>query len=106
MAAWRTFFGRTHHPRRRYSRQPAAAKPEVWLSARQSAGQTEIRIEDNGPGVSAEVAESLFQPFFTTKPQGAGVGLNLARQIALSHGGDLTLVPTPPGHGAVFRLVM
>lgn len=83
-----------------------AVHPEVWLSARQRAGRTEIRIRDNGPGVLAEVQDSLFHPFVTTKPQGAGVGLNLARQIALSHGGDLTLVPTPPGGGAVFSLMM
>ena len=49
-----------------------------------------------------DLRETLFQPFVTTKPSGAGIGLNLARQIALSHGGDLTLAPAEPGRGARF----
>ena len=63
----------------------------------------EITVEDNGPGLSAADAEAAFTPFFTTKATGSGVGLTLARQIALAHGGRIEHEPRAP-HGAVFRL--
>jgi signal transduction histidine kinase len=53
------------------------------------AGVVEIRVEDNGPGI-AETA-NLFVPFFTTKPEGSGIGLVLCQQIAENHGGSLEL---------------
>ncbi len=52
-------------------------------------GQLELRVEDEGPGL-ADTA-NLFVPFFTTKPDGSGIGLVLSRQIAEAHGGGLTL---------------
>ena len=53
------------------------------------AGQLEVLIEDEGHGIASEA--NLFVPFFTTKPQGSGIGLVLSRQIAEAHGGTLTL---------------
>ena len=64
---------------------------------------TEIRIADNGPGITPEVAEQIFVPFFTTKPQGSGIGLALSRQIMHLHKGSLT-VESIPGKGASFLL--
>ncbi len=52
--------------------------------------QATIAISDNGPGVADEIAESLFDPFVTTKPEGVGLGLALAKQAAAEHGGTLT----------------
>jgi len=49
----------------------------------------EVWIDDEGPGLSN--TSNLFVPFFTTKPQGSGIGLVLSRQIAEAHGGDLLL---------------
>jgi PAS domain S-box-containing protein len=71
--------------------------------ARQN-GQLEIRIADEGPGL-ADTA-NLFVPFFTTKPEGSGIGLVLSRQIAEAHGGALTLTNRSSGTGceAVLRL--
>ncbi len=84
----------------------ANASPQVMLSARADGERAEILIEDNGSGVPAQLRERVFQPFVTSKPHGAGIGLNLARQIALSHGGDLTILPDVPGVGARFRFVL
>ncbi len=60
---------------------------------------------DNGPGLPAGDPESAFVPFFTTKPGGSGIGLTLARQIALAHGGRLEHRAGRP-HGAVFQLML
>jgi signal transduction histidine kinase len=65
-------------------------------------GQVEIQVEDTGPGLSQEVAENLFQPFITTKPQGLGLGLSISSGIVATHGGGLR-VDSRPGEGALFR---
>jgi PAS domain S-box-containing protein len=57
-----------------------------------------VYIEDEGPGLANQ--SNLFVPFFTTKPQGSGIGLVLGRQIAEAHGGTLTLEPRPGARGA------
>ncbi|HVW21594.1 MAG TPA: ATP-binding protein [Opitutaceae bacterium] len=62
----------------------------------------EIRIEDDGPGL-AQTA-NLFVPFFTTKPEGSGIGLVLCRQIAENHGGDLELSNRRDATGCLARL--
>jgi C4-dicarboxylate-specific signal transduction histidine kinase len=60
-----------------------------------------IWVEDSGPGVSAEVREKLFQPFFTTKTTGLGMGLSICQSILESLGGRIDL-KDPAGKGAVF----
>jgi nitrogen fixation/metabolism regulation signal transduction histidine kinase len=62
----------------------------------------ELRIEDEGPGFSN--TSNLFVPFFTTKPQGSGIGLVLSRQIAEAHGGSLRLDNRVNGHGCVAQV--
>lgn len=64
----------------------------------------ELRVEDEGPGLS-ETA-NLFVPFYTTKPDGSGIGLVLSRQIAEAHGGTLTLENRAAGRGCVARLTL
>jgi two-component system, LuxR family, sensor kinase FixL len=60
-----------------------------------------IRIADTGPGLAPKVAERLFEPFVTTKPQEMEIGLSICRSIIQEHGGDLRAEPNPGG-GAVF----
>jgi two-component system, NtrC family, nitrogen regulation sensor histidine kinase NtrY len=77
--------------------------PSVRLSAYPSGEGAAIAVEDSGAGVPDAQAADVFRPFFTTKPQGTGIGLSLARQAIVSQGGQLLLEPT--GQGARFILV-
>ncbi len=79
-------------------------EPQVWLDARlNDRGRPIIEIGDNGPGVDETLGEKIFLPFFTTKPEGSGIGLALARQVMLVHKGAIT-AGARPGGGALFRL--
>ena len=54
--------------------------------------------DDNGPGVAQSLRGDVFLPFFTTRAEGSGIGLNLARQIVVAHGGSIEVVePTRSG---------
>jgi len=59
-----------------------------------AAGEIDIRVIDSGPGLAPGVADSLFDPFVTTKPEGVGLGLALARQAAEIHGGVVSAART------------
>jgi nitrogen fixation/metabolism regulation signal transduction histidine kinase len=72
-----------------------------WKAAN---GQMEVWVEDEGPGLPDTA--NLFVPFFTTKPQGSGIGLVLSRQIAEAHGGSLVLANRRDAKGCVARFVM
>ncbi|WP_119677766.1 sensor histidine kinase [Indioceanicola profundi] len=66
-------------------------------------GRVALQVIDNGPGIPPEVADKIFVPFFTTKREGSGVGLSLARQIMLAHGGSIAVARAEEG-GTVFTL--
>ncbi len=70
----------------------AATSRNVSLAAYARGSGMEFLISDNGPGVPAGYEDRIFDPFFTGKREGDGIGLALARQIALAHGGTLRLV--------------
>ena len=65
-------------------------------------GNVVIDVTDNGPGVPDDLTRKIFVPFFTTKEQGSGVGLALARQVMTAHGGYIRLAQD--GTGARFTL--
>lgn len=75
----------------------------VSLATRLASDGVEVRVADTGPGISSEDAERLFEPFVTTRDEGTGMGLAIARNIAMAHGGSLRVEPHSEG-GAVFRL--
>ena len=76
---------------------------EIRVSGRRSDGFVEIEVSDTGPGIPEEIRGRLFQPFVTKgKKNGLGLGLALARQTLLDHGGALDLLES--GKGARFRV--
>ncbi|MDO8295362.1 MAG: PAS domain S-box protein [Caulobacter sp.] len=68
-------------------------------------GMIEIAVADTGPGIGPDVSERLFQPFFTTKTQGMGVGLSISRTIVEAHGGRIWVETNDRG-GATFRFTL
>jgi two-component system, LuxR family, sensor histidine kinase DctS len=71
--------------------------------AEAGAGQACLQVLDRGPGLPPEIAERLFEPFFTTRSEGLGLGLNICRSIVESMGGEL-LARNREGGGAVFEI--
>jgi nitrogen fixation/metabolism regulation signal transduction histidine kinase len=64
-----------------------------------------ISVADNGKGIPVQFREDIFVPFFTTKAAGSGIGLSVVRQIALKHGGHISVDSNTSG-GATFRLML
>ncbi|MEM6328542.1 MAG: ATP-binding protein, partial [Bacteroidota bacterium] len=83
--------------------------PHVRVATRASEdGGAEVRVEDNGEGIPDELADRIFQPFFTTKPtgEGTGLGLSLSYEIVVNgHGGHLRVEDAPSG-GAAFVVTL
>jgi len=75
----------------------------VRVKAAQSGEALLLSVADTGPGVPTEHLGAIFDPYFTTKPEGCGLGLWIAQQIAVAHGGDLRAA-NAAGGGAVFTL--
>jgi len=73
----------------------------VRVTTRAAESFVEVEVADEGPGIPAESVEDVFEPFYTTKAQGTGLGLSVSRDIARVHRGTLEAVASP--EGAVFR---
>jgi len=74
-------------------------------STNDESGRVLVAVEDSGPGLEPSQTERLFEAFFTTKPEGMGMGLSICRSIIESHGGRLWASPNLP-NGAVFRFTL
>jgi signal transduction histidine kinase len=84
--------------------QSGPYEPTVSVSTRRRGHNVEIVVEDNGPGIPADLQEKIFEPLFTTKPTGSGTGLGLSLSfdiVATSHGGSIKL-ESDEGQGARF----
>lgn len=90
---------------------PQVQNPCVCLSARlNQMGYVLVEVADNGPGIPEDIMSEIFVPFFTSKPEGSGVGLALTRQIMIAHGGSVSVsvaneVTESAGRGAKFTLM-
>lgn len=80
-----------------------AGSGEVRFACAVDGAELRFEVKDDGPGIPPERIEEIFVPFYTTREGGAGIGLALARQIALAHGGRLTASPNR-GRGMTFIL--
>jgi signal transduction histidine kinase len=79
-------------------------EPLITLSANAgSNGRAVIKVTDNGAGMSPEVMENIFIPFFSTKKNGSGIGLSLCKQILLLHRGNIQ-VQSVEGTGSAFSI--
>ncbi len=82
-----------------------SAERRLTIEAGLSGEMVRISVADTGPGIPAWVAERLFQPFVTTKPDGMGIGLSICRTIVEAHHGRLW-VDTSPEAGTVFHFTL
>jgi two-component system C4-dicarboxylate transport sensor histidine kinase DctB len=78
--------------------------PQIAVRLSEGRSTVEIRVSDNGPGVSQSMRHALFEPFVSGKPNGTGIGLALSQKIARAHGGELALEGNGPG--ATFLLTL
>ena len=69
------------------------------------ANHTQILFSDNGPGVDSEHQEAIFDPYFSRKPDGIGLGLTIAGELVTENGGSLALIDDGPLEGASFQIV-
>ncbi len=89
-------------------RNAAEAMPvggDATITWSEEGGDAVVVVSDSGPGLPSELLEKVFEPLFTTRPEGTGLGLTVARRIAAAHGGTLDLEsPRTGGVRAVVRL--
>ncbi len=89
----------------RNSAESLGSAQSATVSVSEEDGYAVVTIQDDGSGMPADVLERVFEPFFSTRPEGTGLGLPIARRIAAAHGGELELKSTPGvGTTATVRL--
>jgi len=83
--------------------QAAGTAARVEVSVHSAAEAVDIQVSDNGPGIAAEQAEKIFEPFVSLRSDGTGLGLAVVRSVARAHGGEVRLAANSPS-GATFVL--
>jgi signal transduction histidine kinase len=76
---------------------------QLTIAVRATAGRVSVSVGDSGPGIGAEDQAKIFDPFYSTKKQGTGLGLALVQQIVVDHGGQIE-VESAPGAGTTFTM--
>ena len=87
--------------------EPPGAPTQVMVqgSVDRGAGVVHVDVHDTGRGVEPSIADRIFQPFFSTKGRGTGLGLSLVQKIVVTHNGRVSVTPSPLG-GACFRVTL
>jgi two-component system sensor histidine kinase PilS (NtrC family) len=78
-------------------------KGTIAVRARSAAGHALVEVKDTGPGIDEAQQDRVFEPFYSTKPSGSGIGLALVHKIVEEHGGEIDL-RSRPGEGTAFRI--
>jgi two-component system NtrC family sensor kinase len=78
-------------------------EPRIRITTRTQGSDALVEIQDNGSGIEAEHLGHIFEPFYTTKPGGSGLGLSICHGIITGFGGDIS-VESAPGKGTTFRI--
>jgi len=79
--------------------------PMIGISVKRILHRVSIEIHNTGPAIPADVMEKIFVPFYSTKPEGSGIGLSLSRQIVSNHGGQIG-VESLEGKGTTFKVML
>ncbi|HEV3199897.1 MAG TPA: ATP-binding protein [Bryobacteraceae bacterium] len=85
--------------------QATAPGGTVTVKTRAAGGMAEIAVIDRGVGIHSQHLDSIFNPFFTTKPEGVGLGLAIVSKIVDEHGGKIA-VESEPGKGSIFHVLL
>jgi signal transduction histidine kinase len=78
----------------------------IWIDALVDQSDMIISFEDSGIGISPEIQKQIFEPFFSTKSKGTGLGLVISSELIKAHGGNLRLSHPVRGHGACFEVIL
>lgn len=82
-----------------------AGADHVVIQAQNTGTSLDIRVQDNGPGIPVEVQSHIFEPFYTTRQQGTGLGLAVVQAVVQAHQGYISVASTP-GQGACFVITV
>jgi signal transduction histidine kinase len=85
--------------------ETASDRRHITIGTHAGRSEVEVTVRDTGPGLSADLVDKLFTPFVTTKPNGLGIGLAIARTIVNAHGGRISAGNHPEG-GATFTVAL
>jgi signal transduction histidine kinase len=77
----------------------------VTLAGQNTATQVQLRVHDTGCGIPANLLQQVFEPLYTTKPGGTGLGLYIVQEIITAHGGQIT-VESVEGQGTMFTITL
>ena len=89
-----------------FSLQKASGERRIDVVVTASEDGTEILFRDMGPGIAAELQGFVFQPYFSTKPMGGGVGLSRVSHVLEEYKGSITLLQGGDLSGATFRIYL
>jgi two-component system, sporulation sensor kinase E len=77
----------------------------LGIETARNGDEVEVRVSDTGTGIPAEIMEKIFEPYFTTKPFGTGLGLTIVFKIVKEHFGDIA-VASREGEGTTFTITL